>query len=152
MVQNDDLDIPYYSEPLRYDDFLRFHLIPNKPCVIGPRLIDHWKARQEWVVPTTNDSNAYDNRPQFKPNYKYFREHYGSAEGQVATCNKRHFTDQERTIMPIAEFVDIWESDDGRPSVYYLKDMHLQQAFPDDLFYKVPHLFEGKWVFFVVLH
>lgn len=136
-----DLDIPYYSEPPTYKEFLELHLIPNKPCIIGPRLIDHWKARKEWVVPT---GNTGDLEPQYKPNYSYLREHYGSAEGQVARCDKRHFTDQERTVMPISEFVDMWESDDGKPSVYYLKDMHLQQAFPNDEFYTVPHVFEGK--------
>lgn len=136
--------IPYYSEPPTFDEFLQCHLIPNKPCIIGPQLIDHWKARKEWVVPT----NAPEDAPQWKPNYAYLRDHYGSAEGQVAMCNKRHFTDQERTIMPFADFVNLWEADDGRPSVYYLKDMHLQQAFPQDHFYKVPHLFQGFILFY----
>ncbi|KAI9482804.1 MAG: hypothetical protein EXX96DRAFT_478609 [Benjaminiella poitrasii] len=145
----DNLDIPYYKVPPSYSDFLKNHLIPNKPAIIGPALIDSWKARKEWIVPidTPAPSTATtDLQPKFKPNYAYLRDHFGSAQGQVAKCDERHFTDQHRTVQTFAEFIKTWEADDGKPSLYYLKDFHLAKAFPDNHFYQVPYLFEDDWL------
>ena len=138
-----DPDIPYYEIPPTYKEFLENHLIPNKPAIIGPSLIQDWKARKEWIVPVSEKTDSNQLFPKFKPNYAYLREHYGRAEGQVAKCDKRHFTDQERISMTFSEFVDLWEQDDGKESVYYLKDLHLVQLFPNDIAYTVPTLFEG---------
>ncbi|KAG2214205.1 hypothetical protein INT46_010440 [Mucor plumbeus] len=140
---NDELEIPYYEIPPTYEEFLRNHLIPNKPCIIGPCFTRDWKANKEWVVPVVHDS---EQEPKYKPNYIYLRKQYGTAQGQVAQCNKRHFTDQERTEMSFAEFCTQWEEDDGKPSLDYLKDLHLQKTFPDDKFYTVPNLFEDDWL------
>lgn len=139
--QECDIEIPYYETVPTYEEFWKSHLIPNTPCVIGPSLTENWTSRKEWIVPT---GNTLENEPQFKPNYKYLRDHFGSATGQVAKCDERHFTDQERIEMKIKDFVDIWEGDDGKESVYYLKDLHLMKMFPEDNFYHVPTLFEGK--------
>lgn len=133
-----ELKIPYYENPPSYDDFLKNHLIPNKPCIIGPVLTENWNARKEWVVPTSQEC------PKYKPNYTYLRDHYGTVEGMVAKCSKRDFSDQHRTPLSFSEFTDLWEADDGKPSQYYLKDLHLAKAFPQDPFYQVPDLFEGE--------
>lgn len=139
-----DVEIPYYDTPPTYQHFLQHHLIPNKPCVIGPSLTHDWKARKEWVVPTTAKDPK---RPIYKPNYKYLRDRFGSAKGQVAKCNERHFSDQERKPMSFHDFTLLWERDDTKESLYYLKDCHLFKHFPEDDCYTVPYLFEGKRAF-----
>ncbi|KAI8991079.1 hypothetical protein BDF20DRAFT_842532 [Mycotypha africana] len=144
---DDDLHIPYYEVPPTYEEFLENHLIPNKPCIIGPAFIDNWKARKEWIVPVDNlDEVAENIRPKYKPNYQYMRKHFGSAESQVAKCNQRHFTDQWRESMSFEQFADLWEADDGKESLWYFKDFHMMRTFPDDKFYKVPNLFEDDWL------
>lgn len=140
----DELEIPYYEIPPTYEEFLENHLIPNKPCIIGACFTRDWKANKEWIVPVVHDS---EQEPKYKPNYMHLRKQYGTAQGQVARCNKRHFTDQERTEMSFADFCTQWEEDDGKPSFDYLKDLHLQKTFPDDNFYTVPNLFEGLFVY-----
>lgn len=133
-------EIPYYETPPSYEEFLEKHLIPNLPAVIGPKLTEHWESRKNWVVPTHDTGNG----PEYKPNYSYLREHFGTAEADVARCNKRHFTDQERKAMSFKDFVNLWEADDGKVSLYYLKDCHLVKTFPGDKFYTVPDIFQGK--------
>lgn len=136
-----DLDIPYYETPPSYEEFLQKHLLPNLPAVIGPRLTEHWESRKKWVIP-----NDKVDGPKYKPNYSYLRDHFGSAKGQVAHCNKRHFTDQLRKSMTFKDFINLWEADDGKESLYYLKDCHLAKTFSDDIFYTVPDIFQGKIV------
>lgn len=128
--------IPYYEEVPSYEDFLKNHLIPNRPALIGSKLT----CRKSWVMPTNQEEEG----PLFKPNYAYLREEFGSAKGQVAKCNKRHFTDQKRTAMSFEDFVDLWEADDGKESLYYLKDCHLARTFPDEKYYDVPDILKGK--------
>lgn len=144
---DDELDTPYYEIPPTYEEFLKNHLIPNKPCIIGPSFTSSWKANKEWIV--ANDTNGHEGKqhqPRYKPNYKHLCQQYGAAQGQVARCNKRHFTDQERTEMSFADFCAKWQEEDGKPSLDYLKDLHLQKTFPDDEFYTVPDLFEGLYL------
>lgn len=136
-----DLEIPYYEIPPNYEEFFKKHLIPNLPAVIGPKLIEQWECRKKWIVPTNDKGNG----PKYKPNYSYLRDHFGTAKGQVARCNKRHFTDQERESMSFKDFVDLWEADDGKESLYYLKDCHLANTFPNDEFYTLPDIFQGRY-------
>ncbi|KAI9361425.1 hypothetical protein BD770DRAFT_360987 [Pilaira anomala] len=133
--------IPHYEEVPNYEDFLKNHLIPNQPAVIGSKLTESWSCRKSWVVPTNQEEG-----PLFKPNYTYLREKFGTAMGQVAKCNKRHFTDQKRTTMSFKDFVDLWEADDGKESLYYLKDCHLARTFPDENFYDVPDILKDDWL------
>ncbi|KAL9537694.1 hypothetical protein MBANPS3_011546 [Mucor bainieri] len=144
---DDELDIPYYDTPPTYDEFLKNHLIPNKPCIIGPSFTQNWKANKEWIVANVSNSNENSqHQPKYKPNYIYLCQQYGTAQGQVARCDKRHFTDQERTEMSFADFCEKWQEDDGKASLDYLKDLHLQKTFPYDKFYTVPDLFEDDWL------
>lgn len=138
-----DLSIPYYHTAPSYEEFWNKHLITNLPCVIGPSMTQDWKSRKEWIVPTNNENKE---KPQFKPDYNYLRDRFGSASGQVAKCNKRHFTDQVRVKTSFKDFADLWEADDGKESLYYLKDLHLMKTFPEDKFYSVPELFEDDWL------
>jgi hypothetical protein len=142
--------ISYYSDPPSYDDFLKHHLIPNIPAVIGPRLIDHWEARQTWIEPaacqqsTTQDALP---QPQYQPAYAYLRQYFGNAQVQVADCDQRDFTDQKRSTLTFDAFVDLWQQPQHR---YYLKDWHFVQAFPDKVMYHVPNLFAGKVLILVL--
>lgn len=137
---NSDLTIPYYPTAPSYEEFWKNHLLTNLPCVIGPSMTKEWKSRKEWIVPTHNENTG---EPQFKPDYNYLRDRFGSASGQVAKCNERHFTDQVRVKSSFKDFADLWQADDGKESLYYLKDLHLMKTFPEDKFYSVPELFEG---------
>ncbi|KAI8076739.1 uncharacterized protein BX664DRAFT_343802 [Halteromyces radiatus] len=141
--------IPYYTDPPTYEYFLRHHLIPNVPAIFGPRLIDHWEARQTWIKPisnyTTHDPNIP--QPQSQPNYDYLREKFGKALVQVADCDQRDFTDQKRTELTFDAFVDLWQNTTiDQHSHYYLKDWHFAQAFPDQTMYKVPDIFADDWM------
>ncbi|KAI8636662.1 hypothetical protein BD408DRAFT_448262 [Parasitella parasitica] len=145
--ESSELEIPFYDIPPTYKEFLKNHLIPNKPCIIGPRFTSSWKANKEWIVPTTD--SAVDNKtlaPAYKPNYDYLCQQYGTAQGLVARCDRRYFTDQERIEMSFADFCKKWEQDDGKPSQDYLKDLHLQKIFPGEEFYGVSDLFEDDWL------
>lgn len=133
--------IPHYDEPPSYKEFLENHMTPNRPAVIGSKLSEHWSCQKDWVIPTNNTA---PDTPRYKPNYSYLRNKFGTTEGQVARCNKRHFTDQQRKCMTFKAFVDLWEADDGKESLYYLKDCHLARTFPQDEFYTVPDIFRGK--------
>ncbi|KAI8983023.1 hypothetical protein BDB01DRAFT_792083 [Pilobolus umbonatus] len=141
--KSDSIDIPYYSTPPAYDYFHQHHLLPNKPALIGPTLTAGWKARNEWVSLTGNDKDC---EPNYRPHYEYLRHHFGQAIVQVAECNKRQFTDQERREMTMSEFVSIWERDEGKNSNEYLKDWHFVQSFPNENNYTVPSLFEDDWL------
>jgi hypothetical protein len=136
--------IPFYSDPPSYDDFLKHHLIPNIPAVIGPQLIDHWEARQTWIEPVSQSTpdDAHP-QPQSQPAYEYLRQCFGNAQVQVADCDQRDFTDQKRSTLTFDAFVDLWQQSQHR---YYLKDWHFVQAFPDKVMYQVPSLFAGKLV------
>jgi hypothetical protein len=138
-MDNDISAIPYYEEPPSYQTFLEKHLKPNIPALIGPALTKEWKARKEWVV--ANDTQD-EQSPRYKPNYDYLRQKYGNTKVQVARCNRRHFTDQERSDMSFIEFSLLWNG--KGPSDYYLKDWHFVKALPEEKAYTVPDIFEGK--------
>ncbi|CEP19279.1 hypothetical protein [Parasitella parasitica] len=140
-----ELGIPYYDKPPTYKKFLKNHLIPNKPCIIGQRFTCTWKANKEWIVPTTNVSTEIL-APAYKPNYKHLCQQYGTAQGQVAQCNKRYFTDQERIKIENIFAINFIKEADGKPSQDYLKDLHLHKTFPADEFHTVPDLFEDDWL------
>ncbi|KAI8058960.1 uncharacterized protein B0P05DRAFT_517310 [Gilbertella persicaria] len=147
LLSDIDLEIPYYETPPSYKEFLSNHLMLNKPAIIGSALTQDWKARKEWIIPITEPVTSNTTpQPKYKPNYQYLKQRFGAAKGQVARCDRRHFTDQERMIMSFAEFADLWEAADGKPSVYYLKDLHLVKLFPKDIAYQVPEIFEDDWL------
>ncbi|KAI8885983.1 Clavaminate synthase-like protein [Backusella circina FSU 941] len=140
-MDNDNVEIPYYEEPPSYQSFLEKHLKPNIPALIGPALTKEWKARKEWVV--ANDTQD-EQSPRYKPNYDYLRQKYGATKVQVARCNKRHFTDQERSEMTFTEFSLLWHGKE--PCDYYLKDWHFVKALPEEKVYTVPDVFKDDWL------
>ncbi|KAI7871583.1 hypothetical protein BDF14DRAFT_1718672 [Spinellus fusiger] len=138
--------VSYYEQPPSYDEFLRRHLMANVPAVIGPSLIAHWGARKTWVVPKT--PSPQDTGTTHQPNYGYLRKMFGSCTVQVADCHDRYFTDQKRSDMTFAAFVDLWEHalDTSHSSRYYLKDWHFVHACPEIEAYTVPYLFADDWL------
>ncbi|KAI8342721.1 hypothetical protein BC941DRAFT_509612 [Chlamydoabsidia padenii] len=139
--------IPYYNDPPSYQHFLQHHLIPNIPAIIGPRLVDHWEARQTWIQPLEPSPQSKDTpspQPQAQPNYEYLRQVFGAAQVQVADCDQRDFTDQKRSSLTFDAFVDLWQQ--PQQHRYYLKDWHFVQAFPDKNMYQVPYLFADDWM------
>ncbi|ORZ21679.1 hypothetical protein BCR42DRAFT_408063 [Absidia repens] len=154
-----DNPIPYYADPPSYEYFLQHHLIANIPALIGPKLIDHWEARQKWTQPITSETFSNEKcddtelngslspHPQLQPNYYYLKQKFGSAQVQVADCNERDFTDQRRTTLPFDDFVDLWQQTDKLDRHhYYLKDWHFVQAFPSENMYQVPDIFADDWM------
>ena len=159
MGKNDEENnIKYYKDIPTYQDFLKNHLLLNKPVVLGPALTETWKARQEWVT-DNDDFTEYNNnvnnekknekeqqeqqkQPKMKPRLDYLRDQFGSAIVGVADCVERDFTDQKRSEMSFEEFVKLWPN--GR---YYLKDWHFVRAFPEYHAYDVPKVFAGNIIY-----
>ncbi|KAI9189847.1 hypothetical protein H9P43_001280 [Blastocladiella emersonii ATCC 22665] len=117
-------------------EFVREFMLPNLPVLIGPSATSEWRARREWVDPATG-----------RPNLDFLRSAFGQAAVDVADCGERWFSDQRKSRMPFAEFVDQWKEEIGRRErgeapewVGYCKDWHLARDFPE---YKAYTLFDG---------
>ncbi|ORX59455.1 Clavaminate synthase-like protein [Hesseltinella vesiculosa] len=136
----DNDSIAYYDDPPSYSTFLNKHLLGNQPAVIGPKWIDHWPARQNWIQPLAGQG---DHQPQWQPDYEYLRRTFGQAKVQVALCDEQEFSDQKRIDMTFDEFVTQWQQPG---SLHYLKDWHFAKAFPDQVMYQVPELFADDWM------
>ncbi|KAI9314843.1 hypothetical protein BX666DRAFT_1964004 [Dichotomocladium elegans] len=133
--------VPYYAEPLSYDQFLKHHLLPNLPALIGPALTKDWKARQKWVEPLPASKQG-ENQPAMQPCITYLQTKFGSAQVTVADCETPEFNDMKRTDMSFGAFVTELMPH-GR---YYLKDWHFCRDFPDYKAYSVPDLFQDDWL------
>ncbi|KAI0748144.1 hypothetical protein C8Q80DRAFT_1170384 [Daedaleopsis nitida] len=100
-----------------YQEFLREHLLPNKPVIIGPSLISTWQATKDW---TTADGII---------DWDYLKTAYGWSQVTVANCSTRDFSDQKREQMLFRDVVSLWQ--EGKGQSLYVKDWHLARALDD---------------------
>ncbi|KAI8360412.1 hypothetical protein B0O80DRAFT_371117, partial [Mortierella sp. GBAus27b] len=132
-------EIAYCATPPTYKEFFDQFLEPNLPVIIGPDLTKHWKARQQWVCPTSG-----------KPNFKGLREQLCQEPVQVpvADCQTKDFTDQKRSTMDLKAFLDEWEANSlaNVGSRMYLKDFHFVRTFPWYHAYDTPEIFRDDWM------
>ena len=134
---------------LSYDDFLASYLLPNKPVIIGPSLIQSWPALHSW------------RHDEATINWSYLCEQYGHLEVTVADCSTRDFSDQRREQMLFRDVVSLWQQGSGR--TLYVKDWHLARAISSSLspsspfssqhstadappFYHTPDIFRDDWM------
>ncbi|KAG0264736.1 JmjC domain-containing protein 4 [Mortierella polycephala] len=132
-------EIPLLKSPPSYEEFRQHYLEPNTPVIIGSAMIQHWRARQEWVCPDTG-----------KPNFDALREQLcqRTVKVPVADCQTRDFTDQKRSTMDMKDFLDEWETHSraNEHSRTYLKDFHFIRTFPEYGAYETPTIFCDDWM------
>ncbi|KAF9811518.1 hypothetical protein IEO21_06569 [Rhodonia placenta] len=108
----------YLAEPPSYSQFFQNYLLPNKPVLIGPRLVSSWPAYHAWA------SHADPDNPQI--DWDYLSDVYGEYEVMVADCATREFSDQKRETMRFRDLVALWKA--GHGGALYAKDWHLARA------------------------
>ncbi|KAJ2551845.1 hypothetical protein EV175_003538 [Coemansia sp. RSA 1933] len=121
-----------HKDEISVAEFAQTYLHGNQPVVLGSSFTKHWRARREWV------------ERDGKPNFARLRELYGTATVQVADCDTPYFNDQKRTEMPMAEFLDSWQSASG--GKLYCKDFHLAQHGAGYRAYEVPQALSDDWL------
>ncbi|KNE54934.1 hypothetical protein AMAG_00877 [Allomyces macrogynus ATCC 38327] len=137
---------PARRASISYAEFVRKHLIPNYPLLLGPGATASWRSRREWVNPVDGS-----------PDLDQLRALFGQAQVDVADCHQRWFSDQPKTTMTFAEFLDQWENvkrDRGSPGIAsagsswcgYAKDWHLMRDFPEYDSFELLDIFQDDWL------
>ncbi|KAH9943961.1 Clavaminate synthase-like protein [Amylocystis lapponica] len=134
-------------DPPTYQEFFHSFLIPNRPVILGPRLVESWEARGKWI--SRNCDPAADGNVDFKIDWEYLSQAYGHHEVIVADCATREFSDQKRQHMLFREVAKLWDC--GRGSSLYVKDWHLARAASQEAgnrrrFYTTPDIFRDDWM------
>ncbi|KAJ1844764.1 hypothetical protein LPJ57_009417, partial [Coemansia sp. RSA 486] len=127
-----DLERIERRKGLSVSEFVRDFLEPNIPVVLDAQHTASWPARNDWV---TKDGN---------PNYARLLELYADAEVQVAECDKVYFSDQQRTTMRFADFVDKWRY--APQSHMYCKDWHFMRSNPNYQAYQPLAYLSNDWI------
>lgn len=136
-------DCPRLNVPPSYDEFRASYLLPNKPVIIGPSLVNSWPALENWVA----ERESID--------LEWLESAYGDYEVTVADCSSRDFSDQSREQKRFRDVVLLWRHGSGQN--LYVKDWHLARALslrpsscdpskqqPD--FYTTPDIFRDDWM------
>ncbi|KAJ2237046.1 hypothetical protein H4R99_007190 [Coemansia sp. RSA 1722] len=127
-----DLERIERRKGLSVSEFVRDFLEPNVPVVLDAQHTASWPARNDWV---TKDGS---------PNYAQLLELYADAEVQVAECDKVYFSDQQRTTMRFADFVDKWRY--APQSHMYCKDWHFMRSNPNYQAYQPLAYLSNDWI------
>ncbi|KAB2633332.1 jmjC domain-containing protein 4 [Pyrus ussuriensis x Pyrus communis] len=88
------------GKKLGYNEFVEGYMEKNQPVMLTG-LMDDWRACRGWV--TDNGLSSL----------QIFATHFGKSKVQfvIADCGTREFTDQKRTKMTVADFVEKWLGD-----------------------------------------
>lgn len=114
-----------------YTDFFNNFMIRNLPCIIKNVSLN-WECTNKWI-----DNN--------KINFEYLSCEYGVLEAPVADCDSIKYNAQEKSKMPVAEYICYMKNSD-RKELLYLKDWHLRRLRPNDCFYATPTIFASDWL------
>ncbi|KAI4464775.1 arginine demethylase and lysyl-hydroxylase jmjd [Holotrichia oblita] len=118
------------SNTCDYNIFFQKYMKLNSPCIIKNVGLE-WESSQRWVVGN-------------KPHFSYLLEKYGNSHVTIYDCNKRHYNSQETRTSLLQNYINNWN--DMKEKLYYVKDWHLQNEFPEDKFYEVPVYFSSDWL------
>lgn len=118
------------SNSCSYNTFFNKYMRLNVPCIIKNVGLE-WESTQNWVV-------------ENKPHFCYLLEKYGNSHVTIYDCNKRHHNSQETQTSMLRNYINNWN--DMKEKLYYVKDWHLQNEFPEDKFYEVPVYFSSDWL------
>ncbi|KAI0647074.1 Clavaminate synthase-like protein [Trametes meyenii] len=127
-------EVPFYKT------FLGDFLLPNKPVILGPSLIESWRAYKDWK------------REDGSINWHTLKSEYGHFEVTVADCSTHEFSDQHREQMLFRDVVALWQ--EGKGQTLYVKDWHLARNLTTnqspsasrEAFYATPDIFRDDWM------
>ncbi|CAI5745626.1 unnamed protein product [Peronospora destructor] len=115
---------------LSYDDFCVRYMAPNRPVLLH-NVTDKWFAKTaQW-------------RDGQNINFKYLKEHYGTALAPVVSGDVAEYGAEDRWSMRLDEYLDLIES--KTVGKKYLKDWHFVHAFGHDI-YETPPFFKDDWL------
>lgn len=98
------------ARSLSYEEFWRDFMERNEPVVISG-ITDGWKAASEWVEVPRSDGNASARTAlQKSPALAALEASFGDEKVCVAFCGEKHFSDQRREEVRLAEFIQEWRS------------------------------------------
>ncbi|PCH37107.1 Clavaminate synthase-like protein [Wolfiporia cocos MD-104 SS10] len=132
----------YCTDPPSYEGFYKSYLLPNRPVIIGPKLIASWPAVKHWVRCSSPSTDG-------KINWDYLSQNYGDCDVTVADCGTREFSDQKRSTMHFRDVVALWTAVAGEN--LYVKDWHLTRYLAasgsnGESFYSTPDIFRDDWM------
>ncbi|CAO1615270.1 unnamed protein product [Jaminaea pallidilutea] len=145
--------VPKVNQVPDYDTFLREYLLPNKPCLLPPALIQDWSAN-EWA--STSQHTLNDALP---PAFAILADRYGDHQVPVV-IDSPDGAEPERQEMTLTEATNKLQQacearTRGQPHpLIYIKDWHLVRqerlkAAEDrrwPLPYVTPDLFADDWM------
>lgn len=119
---------------LSYNKFFNEFMTKNLPVII------------ENIKITTETSSCWFENGKF--DIDALGRMLGDHEVPISNCSTQYYDSHEKTTMRFDEFVNFWKSDrTQQPTrLFYLKDFHLKQEFPDIDFYHVPEYFTSDWL------
>ncbi|CAO1634894.1 unnamed protein product [Sympodiomycopsis kandeliae] len=152
-IQSDDsLEVVRFDRFPTYEEFLHKVLLPNKPCLICPELIEHWPIAQ-WLQMAKDDNgvgpsetrSASENDNVLQPAFDLLRQEFGDHQvpvvitdsNQEGPRNRGYGDDDEnsstiRKEVTLSEAIDMMHSEtrlrargDGEYRLVYIKDWHL---------------------------
>ncbi|BGP29773.1 hypothetical protein JCM10296v2_001519 [Rhodotorula toruloides] len=106
--------IPLLTESeCSYAHFRRHHLIPNKPCLVSPSLVEDWQIQRRI---TRGDSTL---------DWEYLQESFGRFEAVCVDCEGpgEGREGDEAEVRTFSDLLELWKAGKGRTK--YLKDWHL---------------------------
>ncbi|BGP22535.1 jumonji domain containing protein [Rhodotorula toruloides] len=96
-----------------YVHFRQHHLLPNKPCLISPKLVEDWQIRRKI------------SRGDGAPDWEYLEDTFGRYEAVCVDCEARDEAGKgdQAEVRTFGELLALWKAGKGRTK--YLKDWHL---------------------------
>ena len=97
-------------------------------------MTEEWICKSEW---TKEDESA---------NFSALSTRFNDTVVPVAICDSKDFNDQKRITMTMQEFVKHCAESTTSKQIFYLKDWHMVQQFPDFSGYCTPLYFQDDWI------
>lgn len=119
---------------LTYDHFFHEFMLKNIPVIIND------------VKITTPSSVCWFANGKF--DIDILGRLLGDHEVPVSNCSSQYYDSHEKTTMKFSDYIKFWKSERVSPptGLFYLKDFHLKQEFPEIDFYNVPEFFASDWL------
>lgn len=124
-----------YRTELSYQEMVTLYFLPNKPVLLSSDFTSQWKARREWVNPSTGELNAF-----------YFRQQLGDVQLTVTDCRASNLRQDglPQEEMPFSTFMDSWMLPE-RTRLLYAKDWHFVRNTAADI-YEPLQFFQDDWL------
>ncbi|XP_018326835.2 jmjC domain-containing protein 4, partial [Agrilus planipennis] len=128
---------PIVSHDITYDDFFVKFILQNQACLIK-NITSNWNCTKQWF---TNG----------KVNTTYLSKQFGHSNILLYDCHEKYFNSQKTKNDKFDNFLEYWQkyingNYNNQMPLYYLKDWHLKNLFPNNNFYDVPYYFASDWL------